>query len=269
MVKNICNKKTLKTCGTVALCLLKFMVLMFLADLSFGVITELICTGNFHLSENISQIISGDVGDVGIIILGYVYYKFNNESMLEDCEIRKTRWSYVIKSFFIGICMVAISSILNTIIMKTFNLHSDTYNHVKEIYNIFSSNILFLYSPLIIAPICEELLCRGMLFHRLQKIVNVKLAIVIQAIFFACLHGNIIQFAYTFLMGIIAGCLVYYTRSIISSMIFHFANNLFALVISGVIGSNNIVKVSYMILASIVCLYLLWNIRKCSRLNIA
>ena len=105
MVKAIFNKKTLKTFGAVALYILKFLVLMFLADLLFGVITELICKGNFHLSENMTQIISGDVLDVGIIILGYAYYKFNNESMVEDCEIRKTSWSYVIRGCFETPCL--------------------------------------------------------------------------------------------------------------------------------------------------------------------
>ena len=268
MVKDIFSKKILKTFGAVALCILKFVVLLFLSSMLFGSIASMIGEVGYKLPPLLNQLISTDAMYIGVIILGYVYYSMNEENMLVDCEIKKTTWSAVIKAFILGFCMVAISSVLTSGLIYIFHLHSDTYNHVEQVYSLFDNSWLAI-SPIILAPILEEILCRGMLFHRLQKIVNFKIAIVIQAIFFAILHGNIIQFGYTFLMGIIAGYLVYYTKSLIPSIVFHFSNNLIGLMAVDMLSSNKIIENTYIILAPIVCLYLLWNIRKSSKLKIA
>lgn len=86
---------------------------------------------------------------------------------------------------------------------------------------------------LILAPISEEFLYRGVLFYYLLKILETRLtkrkafwiANVIQAFLFGWIHMNLIQGGYAFLIGIVLGFLVYQYGSVLPALIAHVINN--------------------------------------------
>ena len=87
----------------------------------------------------------------------------------------------------------------------------------------------------IFAPVFEEWLCRGMVLRGLLS-HNVKpgWAIVASALFFAVIHLNPWQAVPAFLMGCLFGLVYYRTGSLKLTMLMHFVNNTFALVLSRV-----------------------------------
>ena len=85
----------------------------------------------------------------------------------------------------------------------------------------------------IFAPFFEEWLCRGMVLRGLLgNKVRPGWAIVISAIFFAVIHFNPWQAVPAFLLGCLFGYVYYRTGSLKLTMLMHFANNTFALVMS-------------------------------------
>ena len=61
--------------------------------------------------------------------------------------------------------------------------------------------ILFLYSVLV-APICEELIFRGVTLHHAQRHMPFWIANILQAFLFGVMHMNMIQGIYAFFIGL-------------------------------------------------------------------
>ena len=66
------------------------------------------------------------------------------------------------------------------------------------------SSLLVLLSAGVLAPVAEELVFRFGMLNCLKKI-NVNYAIIVQAIAFGLLHGNLVQSTYAFILGVIFG----------------------------------------------------------------
>ena len=88
----------------------------------------------------------------------------------------------------------------------------------------------------IFAPFFEEWLCRGMVLRGLlgNKVKPVW-AIVFSAIFFAVIHLNPWQAVPAFLLGCLFGYVYYKTGSLKLTMLMHFANNTFSLLLSNIV----------------------------------
>lgn len=87
----------------------------------------------------------------------------------------------------------------------------------------------------IFAPFFEEWLCRGMVLRGLlgSKVKPVW-AIIISAAFFAIIHLNPWQALPAFLLGCLFGYVYYKTGSLKLTMLMHFVNNTFSLVMSNI-----------------------------------
>ena len=108
----------------------------------------------------------------------------------------------------------------------------------------------------IFAPFFEEWLCRGMVLRGLlnyehknkagETVRGLKpvWAIVISAAFFALIHFNSWQGIAAFAMGLVFGYVYYRTGSIWLTMLMHFTNNTFALILSNVDSLKDIESMS-------------------------
>ena len=82
---------------------------------------------------------------------------------------------------------------------------------------------MFLYMG-VLAPIAEELLCRGLVQRTLMPFGK-RTAILASAFLFGMFHGNILQAPYAFLVGLVLGY-VAAEYSIAWAMVLHMINNL-------------------------------------------
>ena len=84
----------------------------------------------------------------------------------------------------------------------------------------------------IFAPIFEEWLCRGMVLRGLLTKMKPVWAIVISALFFALIHMNPWQALNAFIIGVILGYVYYKTGCLWLTMLMHFVNNGFAVIMA-------------------------------------
>lgn len=69
---------------------------------------------------------------------------------------------------------------------------------------IFGGSILIqVLAAVILAPIIEELLFRGLVFKRLNSYVGRIPAMLISSVFFGAYHGNVVQGVYAFIVGML------------------------------------------------------------------
>lgn len=80
-----------------------------------------------------------------------------------------------------------------------------------------------LYAGLI-APVTEELLMRGLLLKNLSR-VSQRFAILFSAFLFGIMHENLIQFLYTFPLGILLGYITVKHNSVTPAIIVHIITN--------------------------------------------
>ena len=105
------------------------------------------------------------------------------------------------------------------------------FNEVAD--SLYGGSIIFEFiAMVIIAPLLEELLFRGIIFARLREYMSVKVAIVISALIFGIIHGNVVQGMYAFIIGI---CLAYiYERynTLLAAVLFHMSANLMSVIMT-------------------------------------
>lgn len=93
----------------------------------------------------------------------------------------------------------------------------------------------------ILAPVFEELLCRGIVLRGLLKRSSTFMAITVSALFFAILHMNPWQAIPAFILGLVFGSVYYRTGSLKLTMLMHFTNNFTALMLTWTIpGSDSL-----------------------------
>jgi membrane protease YdiL (CAAX protease family) len=94
--------------------------------------------------------------------------------------------------------------------------------------------IAIVIMSLIIAPIGEEALMRGFIYPVLRRKLSVTSTIVVTALLFAMLHGNIVQIVLTIPLGIALGYLYERTHNLLACISMHMLFNATALLLPSV-----------------------------------
>lgn len=88
-----------------------------------------------------------------------------------------------------------------------------------------SSSGVMLLAVILLAPIGEELLFRGLILKYARRCMPAIVCILLQALLFGLYHSNIIQGIYAFVLGIVLGLLAYRYDSILPGILFHIVIN--------------------------------------------
>ncbi|AVQ45398.1 CPBP family intramembrane glutamic endopeptidase [Clostridium botulinum] len=91
--------------------------------------------------------------------------------------------------------------------------------------------VLQFISLCVIAPIFEEIIYRGIMLEELNKRCGAVKAILISALFFGIMHLNLHQAVNGFFIGIVMGFIYIKADSFILTILLHFLNNLYCLIV--------------------------------------
>ncbi|MBO4592298.1 MAG: CPBP family intramembrane metalloprotease [Eubacterium sp.] len=103
---------------------------------------------------------------------------------------------------------------------------------VLSSYNIMIKNFtsitnpLYLFTVIVLAPIGEEIVFRGLTLHYASGAVkNLGSAIILQGVLFGIYHGSVIQGIYAMIFGVLLGVICVRSRSLIPSIFLHMIIN--------------------------------------------
>ena len=105
------------------------------------------------------------------------------------------------------------------------------------------TNAPMLFYTILIAPLMEELVFRGVFYHRFRS-YGKYFAAFCTAFFFALMHSNFLQFAPAFSMGMI----LFFIRDrygLPYSILLHFSNNLLAIVVNNLSQDSTLIQGIY------------------------
>lgn len=128
----------------------------------------------------------------------------------------------------LGMCMVGniATSILSTVAMA--GGHEFTMPDINYPQGI-SGFVLSVIRVALMAAVTEELCFRGTTLQSLRRYGNL-FAVLMSAMVFGIMHGNLVQAPFAFIAGIGLGYICVITNSIWPSMIVHFLNNFISVV---------------------------------------
>lgn len=126
-----------------------------------------------------------------------------------------------------SVLMTGLFTFLTMPLLTLFNVVSQFWveNEVASMmdsYQVVNMSFLPLWFSMgVIAPVFEEVICRGAVYRSYCRSGSAFKAMILSAIVFACLHMNFNQAAYAMVMGVLAVLLVEATGSLWASIIYH------------------------------------------------
>lgn len=144
------------------------------------------------------------------------------------------------------------------ILTFVMSLAPDFFKSYEEVMNTLgmgNSLLSFVYIVLI-APVAEELIFRGVIFEKSKKVLPFVYANILQALLFGLMHFNLVQSSYAFVLGLFLGFICYKKKSLLASIYLHFVINLAGVLPNILFASENdsqsTVYVPFMIIVAII-----------------
>ena len=166
----------------------------------------------------------------GIIIIPIIYKRSGKNPYIKS-SVKKDFWKMIV----IGFGVFSLGNIIVSILLyflKDLPSITRTLETLDEVSNFSSGFFLTFLVIVILAPITEELIFRGILFEEINRIFDYKFAIFSTALLFGIYHFNILQGVNTFVMALILAMVYYYRKNILDSILIHMVNNFLALILS-------------------------------------
>lgn len=111
-------------------------------------------------------------------------------------------------------------------ISSSFPTWLEEYQELMDTAGIGSTmTIAMIVYAIVLGPICEEFVFRGLTFFAARKVMPLPYAILVQAIMFGAFHMNKLQGIYAFVLGLGLGYIMYLYDSLVITIIIHILFN--------------------------------------------
>ena len=164
-----------------------------------------------------------------LLYLG-IYFVYNKTQKIQLSAIKpkfKMKWHVYAIAIAVGVmCLFGIQYFVGAVDNGLKALGYPIEENLSTINPTgWGTYFLSIFLLAIIPAIGEELLFRGMILQGLRTRFNDAISILLSAVMFALMHGNLQQLVYPFVLGTIMGWIALRTGSLISSIVVHFTNN--------------------------------------------
>lgn len=172
---------------------------------------------------------------ITIGIAGFIYHQNFRDGKFSSIKGKSNNKLFTIAGlvlFVVGMQYVTLY-LLNSL-ASAFPSWLEEYNQLMDMAGIDSEmTVLMTLYTVVLGPICEEFLFRGITFAAAKKVMPVYFAILVQAIMFGAFHMNKLQGAYALVIGLGLGYIMYLYDNLFITIVAHMAYNLL-----GTIGSE-------------------------------
>lgn len=157
------------------------------------------------------------------------------------------------------------SSLFLNGLLSHLPVQSEKYTNVEKIqYSVPIWLGIILYG--IVSPVVEEIVFRGITYHRMRRFFSIPLCVIVSSLIFGGFHANLPQFLYGTGMGILIALCYEWNRTFCAPLLFHTAANVFVFVSSHIKGLNDVIStfqgIAVFFILSVVFLFLLRQITK-------
>lgn len=165
--------------------------------------------------------------------LWYYFKLYKKSSPLRDnCVFRPSSPALLLLLAFAVSHLVSLLMVLLAVLLPDSMAY---YTSLVEDSGMTSYSVVWFISTVLLPPLTEELVFRGLILRYLRRAgARFWAANLIQALLFGCFHMNLIQGIYAFLLGLILGYLANHYRTLTACMLFHGFFNLFGTLLTDI-----------------------------------
>ncbi|PJI09786.1 MULTISPECIES: CPBP family intramembrane glutamic endopeptidase [Clostridium] len=168
------------------------------------------------------------IADIIALVIFILMFRKKEKNLIERCKFKKIS---IFNAIIIILSSIGFAFLCSSLLYLTQNILRD-YDKVANSILSGTQSVIGIICMIIIAPIFEEIFFRGIIFNELRKNFNLVLSIIIEALIFALMHGNVKQGIYAFVLGVITALVYIWTDSILSNIVLHMSFNLFGSLIA-------------------------------------
>lgn len=197
-----------------------------------------------QLSEKLAEIASQymvlttALASVVLIIICYRMYHKDQNLRKEKTKSKNGVLQYLL---LVGLS-ICLHYVLNNIIFASnLGAMSQSYQEMQKIFYSPSITMQLLVFG-IIAPICEELIYRGLVYNRLREKNSFLKASLLASLIFGAVHGNGVQMLYGFVMGLLFSFLLEKFGTLVAPIFAHVLMNVMSITLTEVGIYNVLIK---------------------------
>lgn len=219
--------KYLKMTGNILLYTLIYFFLQLAAGLSMGIGYTMKYIGILtepEIQDKLNHDIYFGIAAAALcsIAIYVLLLRKKDESFLQKCRFQKEGLE---KSPYVVLASIGLAAVSSSFVLLSYEKF-ESYEEVSQNINAGLSTLLGMLCIIILIPIFEEILFRGLVQNELKKQLPIPGAIVIQAAVFAIYHGNPLQGIYTFVLGIALGVIYLWSNNLWLPILLHVTYNL-------------------------------------------
>ncbi len=174
-----------------------------------------------YMVENATWIVS--ISGVLTLLFLWIFFKIRKKKLSQESGIKSFDLRKAVPIALLGISFSVMVSMLLQIlpipeaVMESYAQSSDALvgGHI----------VMILLADIVIAPVTEEIVFRGLVLSRLHKAMPAWAAVGISSFLFGLMHGNPLWIAYAFVVGCLLALTALRFKSIVASLILHMAFN--------------------------------------------
>lgn len=150
-------------------------------------------------SINTNALVLTGVAQVVTIPVIAILYRLDVKHFPESVAKKNNATAYVCLFLLAAVSCIGFNNMID---LSHISEYFPGYEETAKI--LYGSNIYIeLAVTVLLAPLIEELIFRGMVYRRIARYWNKNIALLASAVLFGIYHGNVVQGVYAFLLGLI------------------------------------------------------------------
>ncbi|SDB23038.1 hypothetical protein SAMN02910298_01122 [Pseudobutyrivibrio sp. YE44] len=195
---------------------------------------------------------------VTAILMLVIFRNTYRDGKLAGLKMQVNNWGIMILGMVLFIVsMQYVTVYLMNALASAFPAWLEEYQALTEAAGLDAEHIspIMIAYAVLLGPICEEFIFRGVTFFAARKVMPIHFAILVQAILFGAFHMNKLQGVYAFVLGLGLGYIMYLYDNLIVTIVIHMAYNMIG-VMDLPAGGDNLITFFLCSLASLVVAYI-------------
>lgn len=174
---------------------------------------------------------------VSILLVGWWYYRAFLRKQKNENWKSCLRGRNLLLIFLTALAAALITNLYMTAVEWSLPELMAEYEALLESSGIAEWTIGAFASAVVLAPLVEELIYRGLVFSYFKKAgMGFWLANILQALLFGLMHMNWIQGSYAFGLGLLVGCLYRRFETLTAPILFHIIFNFWGAYVTAALG---------------------------------
>lgn len=159
------------------------------------------------------------------------YFLFSGTSISDTIKVKYVKLNLLIPIVALGLGVAMFSNTVSNIVADNFSIFGlENDVNFSQTTSSMLEKVLYVIAVSLVPALAEEFAFRGVVMGSLRKYGD-AFAIISSAVLFGAMHGNISQIPFAFILGLIFAFVDCKTNSIVPSIIIHFLNNFYAVMI--------------------------------------